>query len=236
MVKVYYGCDERDRDWEAYAERCNALELDLTRFRHEPNIETLNKWRVESPRGFGFILHARDTIGASMPQSPEEEPEVFSDEMREAWQATLERAHALAAEAVLIRTPRALTPSSAHRKRLAAFQSTFGDEANVEIIWEPSGLWTIEQTREAADEAGLIPAYDPFIAEREDLGFTHGDAGLTITERAARRRQFDLFDFKQLMQWTPKYDRLFIMLRGRFKWAHAQHVQAAVQQSPHHTD
>ncbi len=236
MAKVYYGCDERDRDWDDYAERCNALELDLTHFSHPPKISTLNTWRVESPRGFGFMVHARNGVSAELPQPPEADPASFSDAMRRAWDETLERAEALAAEAILVPTPKGFTPSAAHRERLAAFRESFGSQINAALLWEPSGLWNIEQTREAAEEADVVPTYDPFLAEREGLGFRHGDAAFAITERAARRRQFDLFDFKQLLQWTRKYDRLFVMLRGRFKWAHAEHIQNAVQQSASHTD
>jgi uncharacterized protein YecE (DUF72 family) len=235
MAKVYYGCDERDRDWEDYAERCNTLELDLQRFAHPPKIETLHTWRVESPAGFCFILHAQPEVAPHLPQSADDDPTDFSDDLHEAWEATCERSEALAAKAILLRTPKGFTPSKAHRERLAAFRETFGDDVNANILWEPSGLWNVEQTREAAREADVIPSYDPFLAHREDVPFDHGDAGFVITERAARRRQFDLFDFKQLLDWTQKYDRLFVMLRGRFKWAHAQHVQAAVQQSRAHT-
>jgi len=232
MARYFYGCDEVNRGWESYFELCNALELDLETFKKPPKIATLNSWRVDSPKNFCFILHVRPEIsrwlGTAEGDVPHE-PDDFPPAVREAWDRTLKRADALAARALLIPTGPNFTPGESHRKFLRAFVDRFGDRTDRALLWEPSGLWTRDQRVDFADELDLAPVYDPFIAEREGHEFTHGDVGFTITERAGRRRQYDTFDFQQLIRWTGNYDRVFALLRGGHKWSHAQKVRAALQ-------
>lgn len=230
MARYYYGCDSVDKGWEQYFELCNAFEFDPDAYDEPPTIETLNGWRVDSPRNFCFIVHAAHRIkrhfrgGARVDADPTELPEV----VEKGWETTLERARALAAKAVLLPTPTEFRPSETNRDTLRAFADLVDDDAP-KVLWEPSGVWSIDQVRDFADELGFAPVYDPFMADREDLGFRHGDAGFAITERAARRRQFDVFDFEKMIGWTQNYDRLFTMFRGRHKWAHAQNMQVALR-------
>lgn len=232
MPKVYYGTDELKTSWEEYYERCNAIQLDLSTFPNEPKPETMNKWRVESPKGFAFILHADVGVRQGFQQmAGTDEPDEVDLEAHfgAGWEKTMEQADHMAAKAILLRTPGALTPGTANRRLLERFAARFVDPTDLVVLWEPAGLWNIKQTREFAAQVGLTPTYDPFLAHREDLGFEHGDVGFTITERAAMRRQFDIFDFKQMLSWTRNYDRLFVMCRGRHKWAHIDKLSAAVK-------
>jgi uncharacterized protein YecE (DUF72 family) len=230
MPKVYYGTDDTSESWETHFEQSTAMELELERFNNEPKSSTLHQWQVESPQGFCFILHADPEVQSRLNAlaGPDAEPAI-DDALREAWDTTLERADALGAKAILLKTPGSLTPGDANRELLQAFADAVGPDTDPEIIWEPSGMWTIEQTVQAGKNAGLVPAYDPFLARREEVEFTHGDAAFIITERAAMRRQFDTFDFENLLGWTRKYDRLFCMMRGRHRWAHVDHMRTALE-------
>ena len=234
MARYYYGCDEVSQGWERYYESCNANELDLESFKEQPKLETLNRWRVESPRNFCFMLHVPTALSEYFGQAagdPPESAEDYPDEVREAWEWTLERTGALAAKAIVFPTPQEVTPGKGHRQRLAAFADDFVDEIGPEVLWEPKGLWTPDQTTDFADEIGFVPVFDPFIAHRDEYEFSHGDVAFAISERPGMRRQFDLFDFKELLRWTEKYDRVFAMVRGRNKWTHVQQLKLAVEQS-----
>lgn len=237
MARYYYGTDELKHGWEEYFEICNAIEVDFQRYEKPPKMETLHRWRVESPRNFCFILHVAPRVREYLESAAEDVrgdgPSEVPEAVERAWKETLEKAEALAAKAIYIPTGGDLTPGDAHRERLGSFVDTVAADQGRPILWEPSGLWTIEQTREAADEAGVVPVYNPFIAHREGLEFTHGDVGFSITERPGMRRQFDLFDFRELLEWTRKYDRVFMMLRGRHKWPHARQLGQAIEQSHH---
>jgi len=236
MARYYFGTDELVHGWDDYFELCNAFELDFQRYEEPPTRETLHRWRVESPKNFCFILRAppvvRDYLESAADAADANAPGDAPERIERAWSEMLEDADALAARALHVPTAESLRPGEAHRKRLASFAEQHVDGLDRPVLWEPSGLWTIEQTRAAADETGLTPVYDPFIAHREGVEFRHGDVGFALSERPGMRRQFDLFDFRELLDWTQKYDRVFIMLRGRHKWAHAQHLADAIEQSP----
>lgn len=234
MARYFYGCDEITEGWERYFELCNALELDLGTFDETPKIETLNSWRVDSPRNFCFTVHLRPEIGRYLARADGDIPDDLSEYpqmVREAWDVTSDRADALAARALVLRTSAEFTPGKASRQRLASLTRALEDETDAAIVWEPSGLWTVDQRCEVAEELGIAPVYDPFVAHREGHEFTHGDVGFAITERPGMRRQYDTFDFENLIRWTERYDRVFVMLRGRHKWAHAQKMSAAVRKT-----
>ena len=232
MPRYFYGTDELNQSWESYFDLCNAIQLDLETFKETPKIETLNRWRVESPKNFCFILHVRpeisnylDSASGDLPESPDDFPTI----VREAWNVTLERASALAARALYLPTGSEFTPGEAHRDQMRAFVDLLADQSDAALVWEPSGLWTRDQRVDFAHELGIAPVYDPFIAQREEHEFTHGDVGFAITERPGRRRQYDTFDFRELLHWTQNFDRVFAMLRGRNKFEHAKNMKAAIQ-------
>jgi hypothetical protein len=233
MQKVYVGCNELQHDWAHYFERLNSIELDLSTYREMPKESTLNRWRVESPRGFSFVLHTDSRLGPTLAKagsaSSVEQDSAFWD----AWRTYEQRAEALAAKALLIKTPQELTPGDEGRDKLRVFAEKAQNISDRLILWEPQGLWTVPQVRDIASELGLTPIYDPYVAHREGHGFTHGDAGFALAERAGARRRFDVFDFERLLDWTSSYDRIFVMLRGRNKWTHARQFRAALRRSGH---
>lgn len=221
MTKIYYGCDEIPRNWKRYFRICNALETDLGQLDNPPKIETLNRWRVESPRGFAFILHADPLLCQELARAADQNEEQLSDELRRAWQHTLDKAQALAARAILIKTPPHFAPGTASRALISAFANELRPSFSRPLIWEAQGIWDTEQTRQWAADLGLTYAYDPFIALREEIGLLSGDGAFILTERAGMRREFDRFDISGLLDQLHSYNRAFFLLRGRFKWNHA---------------
>ncbi len=231
MQKVYFGCNELQHDWEHYFERFNAIELDLSTYREMPKESTLNRWRVESPRGFCFTLHADPRVGPALARAGSVSSIEQDDALWDVWDEYEQRAEALAAKAILLRTPQELSPGDDSIAKLRAFAERANERTDRLILWEPQGLWTVPQVRETADSLELTPVYDPFVAHREGHGFSHGDAGFALSERAGARRRFDVFDFQRLTDWTSSYDRIFVMLRGRNKWTHARQFRAALRRS-----
>lgn len=228
MSKIYYGCDELTRGWGHYFKECNAIELDLEQLDAMPRIATLNRWRVESPRGFGFLLTADSRFIKALVAAGSRAQAEVSEELRAAWQANVERAHALAARAIIIRTPPEFSPGPRSREMLTAFTAELAAPIKPVVIWQSDGLWQLRDTREFAHSIGLVYAYDPFIAQREGIEFTHGDTAWVITERAGQRRRFDQFDMETLIDWADSYDRVFCLMRGRFKWEHAREMKVAL--------
>lgn len=225
MTKIYFGCNEIPRHWDQYFSQCNAVELDLEELDNPPRTDTLNRWRVESPRGFAFVLHVQTGVTKGLVAAAQAGRGEITDAIKSAWEVTLEQAHALAARALVIQTPPSFTPGKIERALIEDLASQLGSDFSKPIIWEARGMWETETTRPWATELGLVYAYDPFLAMRDEISFEHGDGAFIINERAGMRREFDRYDIRGFLDGLGSYNRVFVLLRGRFKWAHARHFQ-----------
>lgn len=221
MTKVYFSCDEIPRDWGRYSSLCNALETRLETLDHPPKTETLNTWRVNTPKGFAFLLHAHRDVVCGLTEAAATGKIRLDDATRRGWDATIAQAEALAAKAIVIQTPHGFSPNQTSRAQLDELAKELLPNWNRPVIWEPQGMWDPILTRSFAAERGLILAYDPFIALREEEGLGKGDAAFVINERAGMRREFDRWDFSSLLDELRSHNRAFCLLRGQFKWRHA---------------
>lgn len=223
---IYYGFDEVVYGWERYFDLCNAFELRAPQDKTDaPSISTLNKWRVDSPKGFGWLIHAEPEIAEGLVAAYEADAESLPAYVDEAIERTEERAHALGAKAIILETPAELPPSDASRRLVVELGQAWTAQTKRPLIWESSGLWTSEDGRAVAAEGGLVYVVDPFILEQEEIGLGRGgDAAFRITERAAARRQFDSWEMEKLIGWCEPFDRAFILLAGRYKIPHAKEL------------
>ncbi len=224
MTHIYYSCDETPRGWKRYLDLCNGFEVRAD-VGEPPSTKTLNSWRVSTPKGFSFVLHAGEALSGALEGKGWGE-EGLSDAAEAAWAAVLTRRTALAARAVLVRTSFEFTPTPENRRRL----TTLAERAikdKVVLIWESSGLWEATTTYEWAKEAGVTYAIDPFLATQDGLEFEGKgqDVCFTLSERAGMRRTFDEYELEQLMDWCDGFQRAFILLRGRHKFAHAREIK-----------
>lgn len=223
---IYYGFDEVLYGWDRYFDLCNAFEVrnphDADKF---PTIETLNRWRVDSPRGFGWIVHAVPQVSQLLVRAYEGKDPSIDDDFREAMRRTEERAHALAAKAIVVETPPGFPPSDASRAAMRALGEAWAEETDRALIWESSGLWTTEDGRAVVAETPFVYTVDPFIVNAEELGFGRGgDAAFRVTERAGSRRQFDSWEMEKMIGWGDAFDRTFVLLSGRYKIPHAKEL------------
>jgi hypothetical protein len=221
-VKIYFGLDEIEGGWDRYMDRFTLLEVPETR--NPATVETLNRWRVESPRGFAFVHHATQAFSDELSAIVDRGNDSITDALRAEWKLIVARADALAAKAILIETDASFTPSTRSRELMRALSDEFGASSNARIIWSAFGLWEVDSTREFAESIGLAYAFDPFMLHQEGGSFTHGDACFVVHERAGSRRYFDQYDFEQMLEWCKPYDRVFTLLRGRYKSKHAREL------------
>ncbi len=220
---IYFGTDEVKRGWERYFDLCNSLEVrNEASADADPSLATLNTWRTKSPKGFAFVVHGDREIPKLLEAGYESNAMELPAAIEPAWEKTLARAKALSAKAIIIETSADFRPSENSRvliEKLGKFVST----QKVPVIWERHGLWGTEETIELSRRSGLVPCFDPFIADADEIKPKKGnDVCFRITERAASRRQFDEYDFEKLIRWCESYNRAFILFNGRHKLLHAK--------------
>ena len=81
-------------------------------------------------------------------------------EVEQAWHASQQTAQALGARRIAVRTPTGLAPGPVGTKRVREFAERHGTE--VELLWEPTGLWTVDEADAVARDAGVTPILDAF--------------------------------------------------------------------------
>lgn len=222
---IYFGFDEVVYGWERYFDLCNSFELrNAPNPSDNPSVTTLNRWRVDSPKGFAWVLHVDSAVCEELVDAFEAGADL-ADTIDDAIARTEERAHALAAKALIVETPPELPPSDASRRLIAALGQRFAKKSKRPLLWEPSGLWTREDATAVAADAKMALVIEPFIlaAEGETLS-RQPVAAFRVTERAAARRQFDAWEMEQLATWAGEHERAFILLAGRFKIPHAKEL------------
>ncbi|MEM1350594.1 MAG: hypothetical protein AAGI01_18680, partial [Myxococcota bacterium] len=90
MTVLYFGCDDTGRGWKTIWRECTAHEVRLP-VDFPPTIKTLNTWRVQSPRGFAFALHADHAFVEQLVRRAERGEGELTERDWSGWALTLER-------------------------------------------------------------------------------------------------------------------------------------------------
>jgi uncharacterized protein YecE (DUF72 family) len=137
----------------AYAKRFDLLEVVVQSAKggaSDPGMSTLRKWRKQVPPHFHFAVVAPAPVARLKPGA---------DLDRE-----LDVVHAaiatLQARCFVLRTPADVTPSALTRTRLEKLFARFPRDAT-HLVWEPSGLWEIDDAAVVARKIGVVLAVDP---------------------------------------------------------------------------
>lgn len=75
-------------------------------------------------------------------------------DVAQAWQISTICAEAYGANKLIVRTPTSFSPGALSRKRMTEFVQTH-TSANLSLLWEPSGLWSIEAAVAFAEPLGV---------------------------------------------------------------------------------
>lgn len=141
----------------AYAKRFDLLEVRVTvggagsgaADAITPTLPTLRRWRKSVPPAFDFAVVAG--------------PELSRAKMTEGAERELEAARAaidaLQARCFVLRTPPDVTPAAVWRERVRAIVERIPRDAT-HFVWEPSGVWEVEQAAAQARAWGVVLAVD----------------------------------------------------------------------------
>ena len=161
----------------AYFPDFDCIEIQST-FYDPPRVQVARKWRNAAPAGFQFCIKTWQLI-THRPSSPtyrrlrtplpaNDRDAVGSfrqtEQVRAAWQRTLDVALAVDASVVLFQCPKSFLPTS---ENLVNFSAFFGkvERPGFRVAWEPRGeAWTEDIVRDLCAEYDLIHCVDPFEA------------------------------------------------------------------------
>lgn len=152
-TRLHIGAKELRGELTTYAKRFDFLEIrgvDAANMHLAPNVATLRRWRRSVPPQFEFGVVAGPNLGALKPS------EAFDVERK----ALLDTASILEARVLVVATPPSVTPSKLWRDRLGALVDGLPRDVT-SIVWEPSGLWELEDAVAQAKKWGIVVAVDP---------------------------------------------------------------------------
>jgi uncharacterized protein YecE (DUF72 family) len=152
-TRLHIGAKELRGELSAYAKRFDLLEvrgLDAANLKMAPGASTLRRWRRSVPPQFEFSVVSGPNLGALRPS------EALDTELK----AMLEAATLLESRVLVVATPPSVTPSKLWRDRLAAVVEKLPRDVT-SVVWEPSGLWELEDAVGLAKKLGLVVAVDP---------------------------------------------------------------------------
>jgi uncharacterized protein YecE (DUF72 family) len=152
-TRLHIGAKELRGDVAAYAKRFDLLEVrgvDAAQLKLAPTDATLRRWRKAVPPQFEFSVVSGPNLGKLK----------AGDALETELAALLKSVTLLEARVIVIATSPDVTPSKLWRDRLAKLLDRLPRDAS-SLVWEPSGLWEIEDAAEQAKKWDITVAVDP---------------------------------------------------------------------------
>ncbi len=196
VTRYYIGAPVVRGTIEGYARRFDLAEVELKGGKGSPAVKALRRWRKNVPASFQFAVVAPPSL-SSLDASKREHDVALV-------QAA---ADALQARCIVIRTPPDVRPSASTQRALISIFEAFPRDAT-HVVWEPSGLWEVEEAAAFAKSRRVVVSVDPtqekvpsgaFVYLRvRGLGQAHGLSEHALSELvkklSQRREVFIILD------------------------------------------
>lgn len=152
-TRLHIGAKDLRGEVAAYAKRFDLLEVrgvDAASLKQAPSDATLRRWRKAVPPQFEFAVVGGPGVGKVK----------AGDTLETELAAMLKTATLLEARVLVLATSSDVTPSKLWRDRIEKLIDRLPRDAS-SVVWEPSGLWEIEDAAEQAAKWGIAVAVDP---------------------------------------------------------------------------
>lgn len=152
-TRLHIGAKDLKGEIGAYAKRFDLLEVrgvDAASMKLAPSDATLRRWRKAVPPQFEFAVVAGPSLAKLK----------ASDALETELKALLKTVTVLEARVIVIATSPDVTPGKLWRDRLSKLIDRLPRDAT-SVVWEPSGLWEIEDAAEQAKKWDIVVAVDP---------------------------------------------------------------------------
>ncbi|MFO0680218.1 MAG: DUF72 domain-containing protein [Polyangiaceae bacterium] len=157
-VRFHIGAKELRGAITAYAKRFDYLEVAIglapkstaKEPRTAPAAATLRKWRKDVPPHFDFGVIAGPAVCALR----------AGDALEHELAAARSAVDALRARCLILKTPTDVSPAPVWRDRMAKLLDRLPRDAT-HVVWQPTGIWEVEDAAVAAKKWGIVLAVDP---------------------------------------------------------------------------
>lgn len=152
-----------------------------------------------------------------------------SPEVEHAWSVTRTAMEGLGASRVILRTPPTFGPGSLQRRRLSKFNQQ-AKEQDIDLIWEPEGLWTPDVARPVSRQIGmelLIAATSVTGQVSPDLGPDWLRVEGELPGRVAENLAYELL--QTLQDESPTEQRTTLVFDGPRAYANLRNFRRAWQ-------
>lgn len=158
LTRYYVGTTHVRGKLENYAQRFDFAELVVSGEASDKptNERTYKRWRKSVPASFQFAVVAGPALSALEPGGA----------YTRGLAAMKLAVDALEARCVVLRTPPAVRPTMPNRRALSEFFEAFPRDVT-HVVWEPSGLWEIDDALSLGRTHRAVIAVDPL---RDRLG------------------------------------------------------------------
>jgi uncharacterized protein YecE (DUF72 family) len=152
-TRLHIGSSELRGEIAAYAKRFDLLEVrgaDAASLRQAPTAATLRRWRRAVPPQFEFAVVAGPNLAKLKPGDP----------LEAELEAMLATAKVLESRLLVLPTAPDVTPGKLSRDRFAKVLERLPRDVST-VVWEPSGLWEVEDAAVQAKKWGVVLSVDP---------------------------------------------------------------------------
>jgi hypothetical protein len=223
MPRIFIAVGPLPPRFEPYLAKAGAVEL-LDAGRNPIRRKVLRRLRTLAAPGFQFSLSAPDALmgdpldmEAPLPEGMFRRDAGFfrdTETNRFIFREFVKEIEALKADFVHFRTPSAFGPSETNRAALTRFATEWLKDVPTQPVWEPRGLWQLDEARELVEPLGWIVSVDPF----GDFEFPMPSAvGPTymVLHAPRGRRMFSVEDFEEVADYVRAHEHdIFVTFRG----------------------
>jgi len=222
-----------------YAQLFSCVEIQHT-FYQPPQIQTLERWRVETPAGFEFTLKAWQLITheAKSPtykrlkkrltETEKAEAGYFKPTqiVRDAWETTFACAKALRATTILFQCPASFKQTAENISNMEKFFSGI-NRGRLKFCWEPRGDWDGKVVKNICQELKLWHVTDPFVGK----SVTPAKCYFRLHGRKGWRYKYEEGELEELASMLPEDKRAYVFFNNIYMTEDALRFQEIIKES-----
>lgn len=237
-MNVHAGCCGFPRSQAEYHGQLGVVEIQQT-FYKLPRLDTVQRWRLQAPPGFEFVVKAWQLITHPSSSPTYRQPGLLLDgpleaygsfqpnrHVMDAWTRTRDVALTLKASIVLFQCPPSFEPNAANVTNLVRFFSQV-DRGGMMMAWEVRGDWPVKLVQRLCQEMKLLYAVDPF-AQPDP---SSGTAYFRLNGKTGYGYRFTDRDLGTLRKWCAGRPEAYCLFSNVSMWEDALRLHAMVAEA-----